>query len=92
MDIRFGAICMIKKKKEEPPDYTVANMDIEGMPWNTRGPRLSVPGDTPEKEPLTKEETRGMIWLALKAALAVGTVFAIAAFLFILFCLFVWLR
>lgn len=83
---------MGRKKKEELPDYTVANMDIEGMPWNTRQPRQKIPGDTMEKPPLTKEETRGMIWLALKAALAVAAVFAVAAFLFILFCLFVWLK
>lgn len=83
---------MGRKKKEELPDYTVANMDIEGMPWNTRKSGQNLPGDTMEKLPLTKEETRSVIWLALKAALAVAAVFAIAAFLFILFCLFVWLK
>ena len=31
------------------------------------------------------------IWLSLKAALTVGLIFGSAAFLFILFCVFVWL-
>ena len=29
---------MGKRKKEELPDYTVANMDVDGMPWNSRRP------------------------------------------------------
>ncbi|MDO5134888.1 MAG: hypothetical protein Q4D55_02440 [Eubacteriales bacterium] len=100
------------KKKEELPDYTVADMDLEGMPWNTRrpwqilpgdpgrqrrkSPRGAAEGDNPflmgEREPMTGEEQRGMVWLALKAALSIGVVFGLAGLLFILFCLFVWLR
>ena len=36
---------MGKKQKEELPDYTVANMDIDGMPWNSRRPWQILPGD-----------------------------------------------
>lgn len=101
-----------KKKKEELPDYTVADMDLEGMPWNSRRPWQILPGDPAKQqkrkimappdegnpflmdgnEPLTREERRGMIFLALKAALSIAAVFGIAGFLFILFCQFVWLR
>ena len=36
---------MGKKKKEELPDYTVAKMDVDGMPWNSRRPWQILPGD-----------------------------------------------
>ena len=36
---------MGKRKKEELPDYTVANMDVDGMPWNSRRPWQILPGD-----------------------------------------------
>ena len=109
---------MGKKQKEELPDYTVANMDVDGMPWNSRRPWQILPGDPSkrrkefdvkvpepgmesdmpdnlaafENPPMTKEERRGMIWLSLKASLTVGLIFGGSAFLFILFCVFVWLR
>ena len=44
-----------------------------------------------QNPPMTKEERRGIIWLSLKASLTVGLIFGGAAFLFILFCVFVWL-
>ena len=109
---------MGKRKKEELPDYTVANMDVDGMPWNSRRPWQIFPGDpsksrkefdvkVPEpgmenevpddlsafqNPPMTKEERRGIIWLSLKASLTVGLIFGGAAFIFILFCVFVWLK
>ena len=75
---------MGKKQKEELPDYTVANMDVEN----------EVPDDLSafQNPPMTKEERRGIIWLSLKASLTVGLIFGGAAFLFILFCVFVWLK
>ena len=108
----------LKKQKEELPDYTVANMDVDGMPWNSRRPWQIFPGDpsksrkefdvkVPEpgmenevpddlsafqNPPMTKEERRGIIWLSLKASLTVGLIFGGAAFIFILFCVFVWLK
>lgn len=99
---------MSKKKKDDLPDYTVADMDVDGMPWNTKNPWM-LPGrpgetrkhpmtgkpetkETPVQEPISKEETRFMIWNALKASLLVAGVFGLAAFLFILFCLYVWFR
>ena len=45
-----------------------------------------------QNPPMTKEERRGIIWLSLKASLTVGLIFGGAAFLFILFCVFVWLK
>ena len=84
-----------KRQKDELPDYTVANMDVDGMPWNTGRKKFSVQDqelDTEEKEPLTKAETKAVIWLSLKAGLVIGGVFIGAAALFLLFCVYVWLR
>ena len=33
---------MGKRQKDELPDYTVANMDVDGMPWNTGRKKFSV--------------------------------------------------
>ena len=73
---------MGKRQKDELPDYTVANMDVDGMPWNTGRKKFSVQDqelDTEEKEPLTKAETKAVIWLSLKAGLVIGGVFIGAA-------------
>ena len=86
---------MGKRQKDELPDYTVANMNVDGMPWNTGRKKFSVQdqeSDTEEKEPLTKEETKAVILLSLKAGLVIGGVFIGAAALFLLFCVYVWLR
>ncbi len=91
---------MGRKKKEDLPDYTVADMDLDGMPWNTR--KLGHAARETEQEekkagqwpgleePLTGEERRYMAWQGLKAGLLIGLVFVGAAFLFLLFCLYVW--
>lgn len=107
---------MGKKKKEELPDYTVADMDLDGMPWNTGKPwhapmkmgkrrknfygehaaeeaeqkKKTAPWPGTEEEPLTDQERRYMAWQGLKAGLLIGLVFVGAAFLFLLFCLYVW--
>lgn len=113
-----------KRRQEELPDYTVAHMDVDGMPWNSKRPWQLLPGDPAresrkkrslqyaepddaqrgdedalsaflaeqKQDELTKEESRSLVWLALKASLAVGGVFVLAAFLFLLFCVNVWFQ
>ena len=122
-----------KQSQDDLPDYTVAHMDVDGMPWNSKRPWQILPGDPAREsrkkrslqyaEPtetdrrqdgeahsgadaddlhaffaeqkqdgLTGEERRSLVWLALKASLAVGGVFVLAAFLFILFCVKIWLK
>ena len=86
---------MGKRQKDELPDYTVVNMYVDGMPCNTGRKKFSVQDqelDTEEKEPLTKAETKAVIWLSLKAGLVIGGVFIGAAALFLLFCVYIWLR
>ncbi|MGN1147952.1 MAG: hypothetical protein ACI4TB_05985 [Lachnospiraceae bacterium] len=85
---------MGKKKREKFVDdgRTVANMNVEGMPWYN--PALS---DTPDKEKkssepleLTGKETAAIMKGVLAAALLVALVFVGVFALFILFCVFVW--
>lgn len=49
---------MSKRKKEELPDYTVADMNIEGMPWNSRRPWQILPGDPGKRNRSKTMETR----------------------------------
>ena len=92
-----------KKTYDDDDGRTIANMNVDGMPWyqpSARQQRLRT-DDGPEKdgsakreEPLelTKEESRAMYWGMIKAALLICGIFILAALLFILFCLFVWLK
>ncbi|WMC94265.1 hypothetical protein [Kineothrix sp. MB12-C1] len=91
---------MSKKKKDDLEQYeniTVANMNVEGMPWYTKdaGERMTSgkpeeSADSPAREELTPKETRHLIANAVVAALLVGGVFLLAIFLFLLFCVYVW--
>ena len=45
LNSKTGGSTWEKEKKEELPDYTVANMDVDGMPWNSRRPWQIFPGD-----------------------------------------------
>ena len=85
---------MSRKKQGAPPDddgRTIANMNVEGMPWYTPSPDDDIPRpETPE--PLGREDRRRYILGAVLAALATAAVFGLAIFLFLLFCDFVWFR
>ncbi len=86
---------MGKKKKddlEQYKDITVANMNVEGMPWYTKKPEdiESSGASSEQKEILSPKETRRLIANALVAALLIGGVFLFAIFLFLLFCVYIW--
>ena len=80
---------------EDPEDdgKTIANMNVEGMPWYNR-----FDADRPERDPnaeqtpLTEAQQRMYTWAAIKAGLFVVLVFAVVFGLFIAFCDFVWFR
>ena len=92
-----------RKKEKELPDWddgrTVANMNVDGMPWYLGEARrkreeeeaasVSAP-DT--RSPLTRGEQRALLRGVLGATLLVGAVFAVGFLLFILFCVFVWFK
>lgn len=90
---------MAKRKKTYDDDdgRVISNMNVDGMPWymNDRVLRRmnedASAGDQDFSD-LTKEETRALIGGAVKAGLAVGSVFLVGFGLFILFCVFVWFR
>ena len=90
---------MTKKKPEQPKwddGRTIANMNVEGMPWYSPGKRISRRKDRekPEdrEEVLTKQESRYYTWGALKAALLVVGILCAGLVLFVLFCQHVWFR
>ena len=89
---------MHRKKRELPEGddgRTIADMNVEGMPWYT-------PGGTPSREErlrrsqnepaMTKQESRYYTWGAIKAALLVVGVMCAGIVLFVLFCVKVWFR
>ena len=74
---------------------TIADMNVEGMPWYSPGGRLSRSERRQRKkkgEPLTKEESRYFTWGALKAALLVAGVMCGGIILFVWFCVAVWFK
>lgn len=89
---------MKKKKKEifEDDGRTIANMNVEGMPWYTDAKPLYEKPEylkrSSELENLNKHETFKLIVNSILAALLVGGIFIGAAFLFIVFCVQVWFK
>lgn len=47
---------------------------------------------TAKEPPLTKRETRKLMFNALLGGLAIGSVFVIAAAIFVIFCVLVWFK
>jgi hypothetical protein len=88
------------KKKPEQPEWddgrTIANMNVEVMPWYSPGKRIPrrKNREKPEdrEEVLTKQESRYYTWGALKAALLVVGILCAGLVLFILFCQHIWFR
>ena len=88
----------MKKKKPEYIDdgRTIANMNVEGMPWyspKTGAASSDADESAGEKpEPLDLKQTLAMTKGVLLASLLIAGVFVIIFLLFILFCVFVWFR
>ncbi len=82
-----------KRPAEDDDGRTIADMNVDGMPWYTGGvrdPFRTEDAPREDRPPMSREERRGYIWAALKASLLIGAVFAAAYGLFLLFCRFVW--
>ena len=82
-----------RKTYDDDDGRVIANMNVEGMPWHGKGVFPSEPEED-EKPPqqFNKPERRAIMTGAMIAVLLIGLVFLTAAFLFFLFCDFVWLR
>lgn len=84
-----------KKKKEafEDDGRTIANMNVDGMPWYTEAKPLYPAKKEREKtalDELSRREAFKVSFNAMLAGLVVGLIFVGLALLFILFCVFVW--
>ena len=82
---------MARKRKTYDDDdgRVIANMNVDGMPWYLEAAHKKQEQSRSELE-LTKEETKAVIWGAVKAGLLIAGVFVLGALIFILFCLHIW--
>ena len=83
-----------EKRREQAPEddgRTIAKMNVEGMPWYTP-PGPDVQAQSEGGLEMTREERGAYIWAAVRAGLLIFLVFAVAFFLFLLFCTKVWFR
>ncbi len=80
---------MSKRVYDDDDGRTIADMNVEGMPWYQER-RRDEGGN--EISPLSKDESRVAMWGALKAALLVVGVISVGLILFTLFCTEIWLR
>ena len=80
---------MGKREEFEDDGRTIADMNVDGMPWY-----LEKREKQPEQEKieLTKEEGRAMMGGILKATLLVTLAFGVGLTLFILLCDLVFFR
>ena len=85
-----------KNKYDDDDGRVIAPMNIDGMPWYSGNHKLFGNKQPSEQNSgdiqLTPKETRAMLGGVFAAALLVAGVFALAALLFILFCVYVWLK
>lgn len=86
---------------EDDDGRTVANMDVDGMPWHDRGVRFAERQAREQEryqkrmiygERITAREARQYTLYALLAALAIVGVFAVVWGVLILFMTQVWFR
>lgn len=76
------------KKYDDDDGRTIADMNVEGMPWYVKRTTPS-PENTDEKIELSPRETSALMGGVLKAALLVGLAFVGILGLFIALCDFV---
>ena len=67
---------------------TIADMNVDGMPWYVRDRQNEAP--TGEPYPMSPSQMRAYRWASVKAGLAVVLIFAAVFGLFIAFCDFIW--
>lgn len=85
----------MKRNKDNNPKFeddgrTIANMNVEGMPWYNPSRDTDADKSVQDFGDLTPKEKRAMMRGILAAALLVGGIFIGGAFLFIWFCTQIW--
>lgn len=81
---------MKKKQNDWDDGRTIASMNVDGMPWYA--PQKKNNKAEGDELRLTKKETWAMLRGVLGASMLVALVFVAVFALFILFCVFVWLK
>ncbi|NLN55841.1 MAG: hypothetical protein GX148_06035 [Clostridiales bacterium] len=83
-----------KQHHDDDDGRTVANMNVEGLPWYKKNRASGSDGESrnSEKIPLTKQESKALLKGVLSASFLVGAIFFGVIALFILFCIFVWFK
>lgn len=82
-----------KKQKFIDDGRTIADMNVEGMPWyNPVSNKAGTDASKSELTSLSGKETAAMIKGVMAAALLVAVIFIVVFLLFILFCKFIWLK
>ncbi len=84
------------KKKRQDDEFddgrTIADMNVDGMPWYIGKSKAGGSQESPERIDLTKKEGRAFLRGVILAALLAGGVFFVVFVAFILFCIYVWFR
>lgn len=85
----------MSKKEYDDDGRTVADMNIDGMPWNSSGrigrhKKQEAEPQLPDDLKPTKRELLTLMLNGALAGLVIGLVFALIGLLFILFCQYVW--
>ena len=71
---------------------TIADMNVDGMPWYVPGKKDRPVGDGEDHYQMTPREQRMYTFAAVKAGLLIVGVFAAVFGAFIAFCDFIWFR
>ena len=81
-----------RQERFDPEDdgRTIADMNVDGMPWYVREREKKDAEPGAEHYQMTKEESRRYTWAAVKAGLGIGLIFAAVFAAFIAFCDFIW--
>ncbi len=90
---------MARRKQNQFDDddgRVICNMDVDGMVWHDqrirRAEREEKVKKIPERERMTKSETRRFTWNAMLAGLVVALIFSGVWVLFTLFATKIWFR
>ncbi len=81
----------MKKQYDDDDGRTIANMDVDGMPWYRNKPKTENQGKNPlTDEELSREGKIGLYWGTFKAVGLIALVFFVVYFLLIFILTRLW--
>lgn len=87
---------MARQKRSPLPEgddgRTIANMNVDGMPWYLRERKPADRSSAGRPHTMSSEEMRAYKWAAVKSGLLIVLIFGGVFALFIAFCDFIWFR